>query len=133
MWACAREECYRRLSDAEIMPWDSVLKLSLKLPPLRHPVKSRMALERPHARRKQAEANRATAVAVVNAVDQRREFLAPVVVGREEVRLMPAGGHQVEQHDADAQRLVPRHAPPEVVEAAEQKAGVAGFLKGDFI
>ena len=62
-----------------------------------------------------------------------RQFLAPVIVGREEVRLMPGGGNQVEQHDADAQRLVPRHAPPEFLETAEQKAGVAGFLKGDFI
>jgi hypothetical protein len=100
------------------MPWDSVLKLSLKLPPLRHAVEGGMALERPHAGRKQAEADRGAAVAVVDAVDQRRQFPAPVVIGREEVRLMPAGGHKVEQHDADAQRLVPRHAPPKLLEAA---------------
>jgi len=67
-----------------------------------------MALERAHVWRKQAEADRAAAVAVIDAVDQRRELLAPVIVGREQVRLMLAGGHQVEQHDADAQRLVPR-------------------------
>src|SRR6267378_8300409 len=91
MWACAREECYRRLSDAEIMPWDSVLKLSLKLPPLRHAVEGGMALERPHAGRKQAEADRAAAVAVVDAVDERRQFLAPVIVGREQVRCRAAG------------------------------------------
>jgi hypothetical protein len=46
---------------------------------------------------------------------------------------MPAGRHQVEQHDADAQRLVPRHALPEVLEATEQKAGVARFLEIGFI
>jgi hypothetical protein len=56
-----------------------------------------------------------------------------VIVGREEVRLMPGGGNQVKQHDAGAQRFVPRHAVPEVLEACKQKAGVAGFLKGDFI
>src|SRR5439155_563883 len=38
-----------------------------------------------------------------------RQFLAPVVVGREEVRLMLAGGNQVEQHDADTQRFVAWH------------------------
>jgi hypothetical protein len=46
------------------------------------------------------------AVAVVDAVDQRRQFLAPVIVGRKEIRLMMIGGHQVEQHDADARGLV---------------------------
>jgi hypothetical protein len=37
-----------------------------------------MALERPHVGRKEAEADRAAAVAVVDAVDQRRrQFLTP--------------------------------------------------------
>ena len=78
----------------------------LKLPPLRHPVKRGMALEGPHIGRKQAEADRAAAVAVVDAVDQRRQFLAPVVVGREQVRLVLGGGHQVEQNDATLSGLV---------------------------
>jgi hypothetical protein len=55
-------------------------------------VKGGVALEGPHVARKQSEANRASAVAVVDAVDQRREFLAPAVVGREQVRLMVIGG-----------------------------------------
>src|SRR5215472_13918072 len=62
--------------------------LHLKLPLLRHPVKGGVALEGPHVARKQSEANGASAVAVVDAVDQRREFLATAVVGREQVRLM---------------------------------------------
>ena len=44
-------------------------------------MKGGVALEGAHVRRKQAKADRATAVAVVDAVDQRREFLAPLVVG----------------------------------------------------
>jgi hypothetical protein len=59
-------------------------------------VKGGVALEGPHVARKQAEPNRAAAVAVIDAVDQRRQFLAPVSVGREQVRLMLAGGNQVE-------------------------------------
>jgi hypothetical protein len=51
-----------------------------------------MAFERPHIGRKEAKSDRAAAVAVVDAVDQRRQFLAPVIVGREEVRLMLTGG-----------------------------------------
>ena len=54
----------------------------LKLPLLRHPVKGGVTLERAHVARKQAEANGASAVAIVDAVDQRRQFLAPVIVGR---------------------------------------------------
>jgi hypothetical protein len=73
-----------------------------KLPAFRYSVKGGMALKRPHTGRKQAESNRAAAVPVVDAVDQRREFLAPVVIGREQVWLMLAGRHQVQQHDADA-------------------------------
>jgi hypothetical protein len=42
-----------------------------------------VAFERPHFRRQEAEADRATAVTVVDAVDKRREFLAPAAVGRE--------------------------------------------------
>ena len=67
----------------------------LKLPTLRHPVKGGMALEGPHIGREEAEADGATADAVVDAVDERRQFLAPVGVGREQIRLMPAGGNQV--------------------------------------
>ena len=44
-------------------------------------MKRGMALERAHVRRKQAEADRAAAVAVVDAVDQRRQLLALIVVG----------------------------------------------------
>jgi hypothetical protein len=44
---------------------------------------------------------------------------APVGVGRKEVRLMVIGGHQVEQHNADTERLVARHALPELLEAGE--------------
>jgi hypothetical protein len=50
-----------------------------KLPLLRHPLKRRMALERPHLGRQQAEADRAAAVAVVDAVDYGRQFLAPLI------------------------------------------------------
>ena len=104
-----------------------------KLPPLRHPVKGGMALERPHIGRKQAEADRATAVAVVDAVDQRRQFLAPVIVGREQVRLVLTSGHQVEQHHADAERRDARDPLPDLLEAGEQKAGVARFVKIGFV
>src|SRR5271170_1153462 len=90
-----------------------------KLPPLRHPVKRGVALERTHVGRKEAEADRAAAVAVVDAVDQRRQFLAFVIVGRKQVRLMPGGGDQVEQHNADAERLIARDAAPELIEPRE--------------
>ena len=72
-------------------------KVPSEFPTLRHPVESSMALERPHAGRKQAEADGAAAVAVVDPVDERREFLAPLVGRREQVRLMLAGGNQVER------------------------------------
>jgi len=85
-------------------------------------MKSGMALERAHIGRKQAEADRAAAITVIDAVDQRRQFLAPVIVGREEVRLVVGGGHQVEQHHANAERLVPRDPLPELVEAGEQES-----------
>jgi len=98
-----------------------------KLPPFRHPIKGGMALERTHVPRKKAEADGAAAVAVVDTVDRRRQFLAPVSIGRKQVRLMLAGGHQVEQHHADAQRFVPRDPVPELLEAGEQKAGVVGL------
>src|SRR5438128_2433884 len=107
-------------------------KVLSKLPALRHPIKGSMALEGPHAGRKQAEADRAAAVAVVDAIDQRRQFLAPVGIGREQVWLMLADGNQVEQDDADAQRLVLRHALPELLEAGAQKAGVARLEERDF-
>ena len=53
---------------------------------------------------------------------ERRQFLAPVSVSREQVRLMLAGGHQVEQHDPDAERLVPRHLMPELLDAGVARA-----------
>jgi hypothetical protein len=52
-----------------------------------------MALERPDIGRKQAEADRAAAVAAVDAIDQRRQFLAPAAIGVEQVRLVLGGGH----------------------------------------
>ena len=55
----------------------------LKLPAFRYPVKRGVALEGADVARKQAESDRAAPVAVVDAVDERREFLAPIVVGRE--------------------------------------------------
>ena len=75
-----------------------------------------MALEGPHVGRKQAKPDRASAVAVVDAVDQRRQFLAPVIVGREEIRLMLSSGNQVEQRDTDAQWFVLRDALPALLE-----------------
>src|ERR1700730_6539356 len=57
-------------------------------------MKRRMPLERPHVGWKQAKANGAAAVAVVDAVDERRQLLAPVIVGREQIRLVLDGGHQ---------------------------------------
>src|ERR1700730_9223575 len=82
------------------------LKARLKLPLLRHPVKGGMALEGPHPGRKQAEGDSATSVTVVDAVDERRQFLSPVVIGCDKIQLMVASGHEVEQHDADAERFV---------------------------
>jgi hypothetical protein len=87
------------------------LKARLKLPLLRHPVKGGMALEGPHPGRKQAEGDSATSVTVVDAVDERQQFLSPVVIGCEQIRLMVASGHEVEQHDA-APVAVP-DLPPE--------------------
>ena len=40
-------------------------------------------------------------IRVVDAVDQRRKLLMPAVVGREQIRLMLAGGNKVEQHDSE--------------------------------
>jgi hypothetical protein len=54
-----------------------------ELPALRHPVKRGMTLEGPHAGRQQPEADRVAAVAVVDAVDHRGQFLAPLVGGLE--------------------------------------------------
>jgi len=68
-----------------------------KLPTLRHPLESAVAFERAHLRRQEAEADRATAVTVVDAVDERREFLTPAMIGREQIRLMLAGRNKVEQ------------------------------------
>ena len=78
-----------------------------------------MALEGPHVARKQAEPNGAAPVAVVDAIDERREFLAPVVVGREQIRLVMAGRNEIKQHDTDRQRLVARYARPELLKARE--------------
>jgi hypothetical protein len=46
---------------------------------------------------------------------------------------VPGGGYQVEQNDADTQRLGARNPAPELIEACEQKAGVVRFVEGDFI
>ena len=92
-----------------------------------------MAFERAHLRRQEAEADRATAVTVVNPIDKRRECLAPVVVGREQIRLMLAGGNKVEQHDPDRQRLIIGHPQPKLIETGQQEAGLARFLKADLI
>ena len=43
------------------------------------------------------------------------------------------GRHQVEQHDADAERLITRNPRPELLEPREQEAGVARFVKIDLI
>jgi len=87
----------------------------------------------PIVARKKAETKGAAAVAIVDAVDERREFLAPIIVGREQIRLVIIGRHQVEQHDADGKRFVARHARPDFLEAGEQKAGVARFVKIGFV
>ena len=100
---------------------------------LRHPVEGGVALERAHVARKQSEANGASAISVVDAVDQWRQFLAPVAVGVKQVRLVVIGGNQVEQHHADAERLVARHAVPGLLEAAKQESGVARLVKIGFV
>ena len=46
---------------------------------------------------------------------------------------MVIGGHQVEQHHANAERLVPRDPLPELLEAGEQKAGVACLVEIGFV
>ena len=46
---------------------------------------------------------------------------------------MLVGGDQVEQHRADAKRLVPRYARPQLLEAGEQESGVARFVKIRFV
>ena len=92
-----------------------------------------MPLERPNVGRKQPEADRAADVAVIDAIDQRRQFLAPVGVDREQIRLMLVGGHQVEQHHADAERLGTRDPLPELLEAGEQESGVSRFVKIGFV
>ena len=107
--------------------------MGLKLPSLRHPVKGGVALERAHAGRKEAEADGAAAVAVVDAVDQRREFLAPAVVGVEQIRLVVIGRHQVKQRDADAERLGTGHPVPQLLETGEEEPGVARLVKIGFV
>ena len=96
-------------------------------------MKRGVPFERAHVGRKQPEANGASAVAVVDAVDQRRQFLAPAVIGSEQVRLVLVGVHEVEQHDADAERLVARNAPPDFLEAGEQESGVACLVEIGFV
>jgi hypothetical protein len=58
---------------------------------------------------------------------------APVVVGCEQVRLVPGGGKQVEQHDANTERLISRDPRPELLEASEQETSVAGLVKIGFV
>jgi hypothetical protein len=69
----------------------------------------------------------------MQASDQRRQFLAPAGVSVKQVGLVLSGRHQVEQHDADTQRLIPRHARPKLLKAGKQKAGVARFVEIGFI
>ena len=64
----------------------------IKLPPLRHPPERGMAAEGAHRGRQQAEADGAAAVAGVDAIDQRRQFLAPVAGGFEQIRLVLTAG-----------------------------------------
>jgi hypothetical protein len=58
--------------------------------------------------------------------DQRRQFLAPLVVGREQVRLMQTGGDEIEQHDADAERQTVRRSQGN---ALPRSAAVAKYGK----
>ena len=88
---------------------------------------------RPHVGVQEAEADRAAAVTVINTIDHWRQFLAPLVGGIEEMRLVLIGGNEIEQHDPDAERLIARHPPPKLVEAIEQKAGVAGLVEPHLI
>lgn len=81
-----------------------------------------VALEGPHVERQQAEADRATAVAVVDPVDHRRQFLAPLDGGRERIGLVPAGGNEIEQHEADGERLVSWGPWLKLIEQGQQKA-----------
>jgi len=60
-------------------------------------------------------------------------FWRLAAVGREQVRLMHRRRNEIEQHDADGKRLVPRHALPKVLEARQQKTGVTGFREGDLV
>jgi hypothetical protein len=86
-----------------------------KLPGLRHALESGMAFKRPHLRRQQAKADRAAAVTVVDAVDERRQFLTPAIVACDQIRLMLAGGNQVEQDDPDRQRLITGRPQPKLM------------------
>jgi hypothetical protein len=56
-----------------------------------------------------------------------------VIVGREQVRLVLGGGHQVEQDHADADWLGARDPLPDLFKAGEQKAGVARLKEIGFI
>ena len=96
-------------------------------------MKRRVPFEGAHVAWKEPEPNRAPAIAVIDAIDQRRQFLAPVIVAREQVRLMLIGGHQVEQHHADGEGLVPRNLFPELLKAGEQKPRVARLVKIGFV
>jgi hypothetical protein len=42
---------------------------------------------------------------------------------------MPTGGNRVEQHNADAERLVGRNPLPELLEAGEQKPCVVRLME----
>ena len=96
-------------------------------------MKGGVALEGPDVGRKQAEPDRTAAVAIIDAVDQRGKFLAPIAVRDKQVRLVVIGGHQVEQHHADAERLIARHPLPELLEAGEQESGVARLKEIGFV
>jgi hypothetical protein len=50
-----------------------------------------------------------------------------------QIELVAGGRHEIEQHDADGKRLVPRNLAPELVEAGKQKADVAGRVEADLV
>jgi hypothetical protein len=92
-------------------------------------VEGGVALKSPDVGRKQAEANRTAAVAVVDEVDERRQLLAAVIVGCEQVRLMLPAGTTSSCTTPTLSGLYRGTRRPELLEAGEQKAGIARFVK----
>lgn len=50
-----------------------------------------------------------------------------------QIELVAGGRHKIEQHDANGKRLVPWDLAPELAEAGEQKADVAGRVEADLV